>query len=238
MEEFFRQNYSLLTYIVEIMAAVAGLFCYKKYKHTITRYFIYFLIYVVLLELIGRYPTYLANYKTLNSIRDFICGTVFESNHWLYTIFWTIGSALFYSFFYRKILKNTQYIKIIKYSSILFLLSTVIYIATHWDAFFISSFPFIKIFGAIVILICVIFYFIEILQRDMILSFYKSLNFCISVVLLIWYIVITPLVFYDIYFSTADWNFVFLRRDIYLYANIFMYSSFAIALLWCKPEND
>jgi len=234
MEEFFRQNYLLLTYSVEIMAAVTGLLLHKKYKHTAARYFIYFLIYTAFVDIIGGYPRLYDQFEFLNNFK----GTVFESNHWWSTLFWKIGSVLFYSFYFYKILKSKLHSYILKYGSITFLISSIIYIATHWDVYFVSFFPFISIFGTVIIFFCVLFYFIEILQSNNILSFYKSLNFYISSVLLIWWIIITPLVFYDIYNTEADWDFIILKWQIYLFANIFMYSMFTFALLWCKPEND
>ena len=51
MEEFLKQYYALITYGVELLAAVTGLLCLKKYKTTAAKYFIYFLVYVFILEL-------------------------------------------------------------------------------------------------------------------------------------------------------------------------------------------
>jgi hypothetical protein len=48
------------------------------------------------------------------------------------------------------------------------------------------------------------------------------------------------LVFYDIYNTNGDWNFIFLKWQIYLSANVFMYLTFTFALIFCKPDikND
>ncbi len=238
MEEFLRENSSLITRSIEVIAALTGLMLLKKYKQSATKYFIYFLVYVAVVVLIGAYPSYFANYSFLIDFKVAFKGTLFERNFWWYNIFWTIGSALFYSFYFFKILKTILFTKIIKFSCIVFFLSSIIYIATHWDALFSSQLTFLKIFGEIIIMLCVILYFIEMLKSDNILMFYKSINFYISATIFIWWLVITPLVFYQIYYLAADWNFVFLRGEIYLYANIFMYSSFAITLLWCKPETN
>ena len=234
MEEFFKQNYILLTHSVEIIAAVTGLFVFKKYKHTITRYFIFFLVYTFFVDVIGGYTRFYDQFEFLSILK----GTVFESNHWWSTLFWKIGSVLFYSFYFYKIIKTKNYRDIVKYSGIIFLLSSIFYIVTHWNDYFVSFFSFISIFGTVVIFICIVLYFIEILQSDNVLMFYKSINFYISSIILIWWLVITPLVFYNIYFLNVDWNFIILKWQIYLFANIFMYSSFTIALIWCKPQND
>jgi len=216
------------------MAASTGLLLYHKYKATEAKYFIWFLIYVVLMEFIGMYPSYFSKFGITYIIED----SIFEYNYWYYTIFWFMGSTLFYIFYYRKILTDHRFKDILKYIGILFIIGFAVNIFISWKEFFDSFFPFVNILGAFIILLCLTFYFIEMLQSDQILSFYKSLNFYISATLLVWWLVITPLVFYNIYFSTADWNFVFLRRDIYLFVNIFMYSSFTFALPWCRPQNN
>jgi len=238
VEEFFRENYSFLTNTFEILAAITGLFLLKKYKYSDTKYFIYFLVYIAILELIGGYPSYFSDYAFLSDFKAAFKGTLFQSNYWWYNIFWTIGSALFYSFYFGKILKTKLFSKIIKFSGMLFFTSSIIYIATHWSDFFNSTIVFNQIFGEVMVVLCVVLYFIEMLQSETILSFYKSINFYISSTILIWWLVITPLVFFQIYFLNVDWSFIILRWQIYLFMNIFMYSSFTIALIWCKPQND
>lgn len=96
----------------------------------------------------------------------------------------------------------------------------------------------ITIFGALIVLFGAVSYFIEVLKSDKILDFYKSIDFYISATVFIWWLVITPISFYNIYFTTADWNFIILKWQIYLFANIFMYGMFSFALLWCKPQNN
>jgi len=54
--------------------------------------------------------------------------------------------------------------------------------------------------------------------------------------LLIWWLVVTPILFFDAYNTEADWNFANLKRQIIVFANIFMYSIFIIGLIVSKPE--
>jgi hypothetical protein len=153
-------------------------------------------------------------------------------------VFWSVGSVLFFVFYYHEVLRYNPYKATLKYGGLLFLISAIMYILTHIESFFSSQLVFITIFGLCLILLSVVFYFIEILLTNRILTFYRSLNFYISATLLIWWLVTTPLFFFNIYFSAADWNFVFLNWQIYLFANIFMYSSFTFALIWCRPQNN
>ena len=147
---------------------------------------------------------------------------------------------LFYSFLFRKIISKEISNKVIKYSTFVFLLFSICSIALNYNSFFNESLRIINVFGTIIILMSVILYFIEMLKSESVLNFYKSLYFYIGAVIFIWWLIITPIVFYEIYFSTSDWNFVFLKWQIFLFANVFMYLTFTFALIYCKPElkND
>ncbi len=240
MDEFIKQNYGFIAHGVEFLAAVVGLIFYEKYRLTAVKYFILFLIYLSVCDFINLYTLFVKP----DEILDFLEGTVFEKNYWWATSYWNIGAILFFSFFYNKILKGNGFKKFIKISTYIFLIFSLIYIALNKEEFFVRFFPIISILGAIIIFQCAVFYFIEILRSDKILTFYKSMNFYISLAIFIWWLIITPIVFYDVYYSYdieksfKDWDFVILRREIYLFSNIFMYLTYTFALIWCKPEND
>lgn len=232
MEEFFRQNYRILTYSTEILAALTGIIFYKKYKFSNAKYFIWFLAYLAICEFLGGYNRYVRDDKFLN----FLKGSLIEENYWWFTIFWKIGAILFFSFYYQRILSGPKFKFIIKYSGYSFLVFSIIYILLNWEDYFVQFFPIISILGAVIIFLCTAFYFYEILNSERILTFYKSIHFYISAAIFIWWLIITPLVFYDIYMSNGDWNFIFLRWQIYLLANLVMYSTFTFALIFCKPQ--
>jgi len=235
MSEFLLEYYNTITFCVEILAAVTGLVLYNKYKQTAAKYFIWFLVYLSVCDFIGSYVHYIKNDGFLN----FLEGTVFIRNFWWSTLYWKIGAILFFSFYYYYyILTYEKFKRIVKYSGYFFLAFSIVYILFNWDDDFVQFFPLISILGAIIVFLCTIFYFFETLESDKILTFYKSINFYISAAIFIWWLIITPLVFYDIYNSHYDWNFIFLKWQIYLFANILMYSTFTFALIWCKPEND
>lgn len=234
MNDFLLEYKYTITSTVEILAAVTGLLLYKKYKFTAVKFFIWFLVYLSLCDFVNSYVHHIKN----NGFLNFLEGTVFVRNFWFSTLFWEIGAIVFFTFYYNRILKKKVFKGVVKYSGFVFLIFSVFYIIFNWDEYFISFFPIISILGAIIIFLCTVFYFIEILQSDKILTFYKSINFYISAAIFIWWLIITPLVFYDIYNSHYDWNFIFLKWQIYLFANIVMYSSFTFALIFCKPDND
>lgn len=237
MEDFLRQNYSLLNNLVIIMSVITGLVYYKKYKETNSVAFIYYLVYVYIMGVLGGYTVYMAKYEFLFDIRDYLIETRFKDNNWWFTLFWNMGAALFFGFFYQKMLKKDRFKTIIKLCSISYLLLSIIYIGANFQDFFTKPLPIINILGAFIIILCSIFYFIEVLESDKILSFYKSLNFYISFANLFWWLIITPITFFYMYNSQSDWNFVLLKWQIYLFSNVFMYTAFTVGLIVSKPEK-
>ncbi|MFI0429244.1 hypothetical protein [Mariniflexile sp. HMF6888] len=232
MNGFLLEYNSTITSSIEFLAAVTGLLFYNKYKQTAAKYFIWFLVYLSVCDFLASYVHYIKNGGFLSFLED----TVFIRNFWWSTLYWKIGAILFFSFYYYGILINRRFKRIVKYSSCCFLAFSIIYILFNWDDYFVQFFPIISILGAVIIFLCTAFYFFEILSSEKILTFYKSINFYISAAIFIWWLIITPLVFYDIYNSHYDWNFIFLKWQIYLFANIVMYLTFTFALIFCKPE--
>ena len=151
---------------------------------------------------------------------------------------WVIGSSLFYLFFYRKVLKTRKYKTILKICFYGFVVVVLGFYATDWTALFDRRPFFLSVMNLLAILLCTTLYFLEILYSERILNFSRSIVFYISLTILVWFLINTPITFYMQYFRKADSDFVLLRYKITLFSNIFMYLTFAIALLWCKPQND
>ncbi|KJD34222.1 hypothetical protein PW52_13595 [Tamlana sedimentorum] len=233
MNTFFIYYYTAIIYSLEILAAITGVFVYKKFKNTAVIYFIHVLIYSFFIDLLGGY-TMLIN---ANGFLSFLRNTRFEQNYWWYTLMWNLGATSFYVYYFLKILKSNSFKKALIGLWAIFILSSIFIISFNFDTFFTSNLSLINNFSAILILLSCMFYFVEKLYGNNIFYFYKSINFYISITLLFWWLIMTPLVFFDNYNTRSDWNYVFLRRQIYMMSNIFMYLTFTFSLLWCKPQN-
>ncbi len=218
---------------VEVLAAVTGLILYNKYSQTVAKYFIVFLCYVVFIVVVGRYTFWIEN-----GFFNFLKGTLIEKNYWWFTLNWKIGAVSFFSWYYQKILKNKLNIKILKYSTYLFLGVSVFTIITNINFFFNGSFPVIAICGCIIIMQCAFFFFFEILQSEAILNFHKSLNFYISCAILIFWLIKTPLAFFEIYYRKIDQDYVHLRAYINLVVIFIMYLTFTVGFIVSKPEKE
>lgn len=149
MNEFLRQHYFLVTHSVEILAASTGIFFYKKYRSTVAKYFIYFLIYVACIDFLGRYPDYFRMIDRFNIIE----GTFIESNYWWYAIFWSIGFPAFLSYLNIGILKTSIYLKFAKFISYLFLLLVLLYLLYDIQAIFNTANIFLSVLSGLVIAI-------------------------------------------------------------------------------------
>jgi hypothetical protein len=234
LEEFLRQNYSLLTRLIVISTAFIGVLNYRKFKTTPVSKFIVFLVFVSFIEIIANYPSYLIS---LNKYY-LLDGTLIKQNYWWYTIAWTMGSALFFSYYLNKVVE-TKFIKNILQSLFWIMVMTVFIVLIFDYKQVFNSFPvIIEIVSFLVVVFSVIFYFIEVLLSDKILNFYKSIHFYICTAILFWWLVTTPLVFYEVYHSTSDWDYIILKWQIRLFANVVMYLTFSMALIWCKPQNN
>lgn len=243
MKEFLLHNYFFLTHTIEAISALTGLLVFYSYKNSVSKYFIYFLVYLTICDFITGYTRLVYPDKLFH----FLIGTLIQKNYWFSTLYWKIGAIMFFAFYYRKIITTETFRVIIKYASYSFLLFSIIYLLFNWEAFFVRFFPIISILGAVIVFICTVLYFIEILQTNKLLTFYKSLNFYITAAIFIWWLIITPIVFFDNYtsyevgvYEKRDWNYIKLKRLIYLSANIVMYSTFIFALIYCRPKltND
>lgn len=233
MLEFLVYYNSLITHSVEGLAAITGLFCLKKYKGTAAIFFIWLLVYLFLIDVLGMFPKYYNTFDFLEPIKK----SVFRGNNWWFTVFFDIIAVSFFAILYQKILQNQIFKSIIKYIALAYFIFALGLIFYNVDALFKSAYTILYVLQAIVILCCASLHFIEILKGDKILYFSTSLYFYISATIFLWWLVMTALVFFEKYYVLEDKNFVLLKRSIYIFSNIFMYSTFSIGLIVSQPEK-
>lgn len=238
VNDILKDYFSILNDSIIFISAVVGIFCFKKYRYSTAKYFIYFLIGAVFIDVFGKYPEYLRDIEFFNPIYLKIKGTIFIDNYWWYTLFWAVGTALFFSFYYEKALVSQRFRSVLRISRLLMLFVLIANIVYNWKAVVMDYALLVEVTSFIIVMLSALFYFIEILDTNQILQFHKNLNFYIASIIFIWWLITTPLIFYDNYFSDSDWPFVLLRYEVLMYANIFMYFGFAVALLYCKPEKS
>lgn len=234
MREFLYDYYTFLTKSVEILAFVVSLIVYKKYKNTPVKYFIWFLGWIVFVETIGNYPRHLKDYN----LEYLIEGTLIERNYWWYTISWASVATIFYSWFLSQKYDSNTLKTIIKFCIYGYVLTMLVTAKIDYKLFFEIRPTYITVLNVAIIILSTVSYLYNLLNSEKLLNAFKSLYFYVAIILLVWWLITTPLNFFEVYNSDSDWDFVAIKWTIKLIANIFMYLGFAFALIFCKPESE
>ncbi len=232
MIEFLAKNFNYITYSLEFLAALTGIIYLKKYRNSSTKYFIFFLIYIFIVEVLGASLVYYPDFYPVYLIRRM----GFQMTNW-YNLFWFFGSILFVFYYFHSLLQLNQTKYIIKIVGILFTFIMLGHFMFYFDVFMSSHPKLYQLLGLLATFISIAVYFIEFLKSDSILNIFRTFGFYGSIGLFLWWLIITPVIFFDLYNTEADWHYVNLKRLIFLFANAFMYSIFTFALMYCKPEN-
>ncbi len=225
----------LLIYLLEIGAAISGSVYLKNIQDPPPRsgLFVFYLWLVVFVEGVGIYPAYayFSNYTKLG----FIEGTLFDSNYWLFNIY-NVFKILILSYFFIK-----QFISFRKqkafYILTWFIIFTFIIDIFFSGGFFTNFLLFSTVVEAIYIMILILMYYKELMESDRILNFQKSIVFYISVGLLVWHTMVTPLFIYNKYFARSSPEFVSLHSTILQLANIILYGIIILGFWVCLKKG-
>lgn len=233
MDEFLKEYYTLITFSLEFIAFFTGVVLYRKYRATPAKFIVYFLGYALVVDFIGGYPSFLRKHELFYLIK----GTLIEKNYWWYTIFWWCGLSFFVYFINHKVIQNLKFKTIMRYAYYLYLLQVVLALIFRFKYLFTPSESIIRIASLWIVLFSIIIYFFEVLTSDRVVYFYKSIYFYFNATIFVWILIMIPMDFFEAYFNTEDWNYVFFKWKIYLSLNIFLYLTMACALVYCKSER-
>ncbi|PID69626.1 MAG: hypothetical protein CSA39_01180 [Flavobacteriales bacterium] len=209
----------------EILAAILATVFYFKYKNTGFRYIIWVLWLIVLAELLGLFHAELGlYYEDEKGIKY---------NSFIFNILYFLVYPMLFLIYYKS-LSTSNYKKIIVLFFVLFLIVSIINwvfiqdILTAW-----SKYP--DVLGSLFLTICIIFYFIELLQSEKIIRFQRSVPFWINVGLLVYYTSTIPftVVADSLKFGDAT------QRKLYLInyvLSIAMYVIFSFGFIWSKRD--
>lgn len=217
-----------LRYLVpfsELLASIVGTIYFYKYRHTVLKYFLILLWYITLTEFSGWYIS-------ANRIESLLFfdqnGTLY--NLWMYNLLRIFTfSTIFY--IYMKSINTKKYKQLIK----IFLITYLILVVINWS--FIQSFIFEmseipKIIGSLFVTITVIFYFIELLKSEKIITFHRVLLFWISTGILLYYSGSIPFALkWNGYMLIPGIHKIFLINTILA---LTMYLTFTFGFIWSK----
>lgn len=221
----------------ELAAALAGSYYLSTTPHPFknSAVLVCFLWLTLVVELVGCYApiAYFSDYNLFGDIK----GTVWEGNFWLYNIY-TVLSFCFFTHYFISFLRNST-LKIIGISILGVFLMVSIGILSYSDNLFRPTSSVISIFGTLLILLSVMFFYSELLRSDLLLQMKTFLPFYISVGVLVFNLCVTPIEIFSEYFKLGNGNrlFVTLHVKLMLFANIFLYSIFIFGFLLCSRKK-
>jgi len=203
-----------VTTAAELTAAIMAVIYFWKYRASNEKYFLFFLWYVVLVDIVGA-----------------VMGYVFEMNNfWWYNLY-TVTSFLFYFYWYNSILKSVFFRKFIRYFAITFFLVAVAsFIWQDWDVYHKYTF----VTGAFFLLILTVFHFYQLLNSNQVLVVKHKLSFWISTGLLLFSVGMIPLFSLSEYLNFKGSGFIMTIVSL----NIILYGCYIIGFLWTKEKYN
>ena len=231
MLEFFTNNFNHISYAFELLAMITGVFCFKKYRGTTTIIFIFFLIYVVFVDFTGATYFYNINFTPTKYLENI----GFNSKAW-YNLFWLFGSVLFVLYYVFKVLQKKKSKRTIIILASVFSILILGHFFINPQVFFGEHHSIYQLAGAFTLLIGCSIYFVELVNSEAITYALKTFSLYALSAILLWWLIVTPILFFDAYNTESDWDFANLKRRIFVFANIFMYSCFIIGLIVSKSE--
>lgn len=228
MIKFLIDNYTLITHLVEFLAALAGSIYIYKSKDRITLYFVQYLWLTVIVENIALYSRFMHN-NFDNELFILIKNSSFCTNTWLYNLRAVILIILLGKY-YKLLVSSSKHKMYINGLIIGFSVFSVFYLIFS-DSFFTNAIPYGFMIRTLIVAIFVCLYYLSVINNEKILTFYKSRHFYLSTILLLWSLAITPLFIFSSYYTLSNPNFIYLRHFILLCSNIIMYLCFTAVFL-------
>ena len=229
MEDLLIEYRAIITNAFELLAALSGSYYYKKIQDKRLRIFVHYLWLTTIVEIVGSYSYLMLNnydYQWFIAIKN----SVFCSNIWLYNIYAYLAMG-FISIFYYNFMTTIKSRTVVLSAFIGYSVFSILYY-TLTDAFFITSLPYHFTIAVAIISLYVLLYFLQLINSDKILDFYKLPSFYISIGLLLWYLCVIPLFIFNGYFKSINSDFGRFRALLLLIINICTYSWFAFGFLY------
>lgn len=231
---------NLLAYIslsigFQLIAAFCGSYYIRRInkKEKWNKFLVSFLWLTVAVEIIALYAAagYYSDYKYFSFIKD----TRFADNSWMYNIFLIINFT-FLTAYFRSFIEDYRIQRILK-----ILISTYVIVAVGYllstDVFF-KYFSWVSVvFGSILLIISILFFYFHILKGEKVLQLKGYLPFYISIGCGIFYLCTTPLFLYTNSLSVEDELFLNFYRYVLFFGNIFMYLFYSISFILCSKER-
>ena len=220
--DVFLENSYLPLYAITFLIS---LWRYPKYYDTSLKFLPAILLYTFLNELLGEIVIDSKNYNLS-----------FQSMYSDYNIvIYNIYNVVFFLYFYyifRCYIKKKEYRKSIAIGSGIFLVISLV--NPFLQDFVIDPQLYTYVVGAVILIGCIILYFIEILGSSKILYIKEDLLFWISIGLLLFYVGYIPIKLTRYFFAIEDVDVYMNLRRVHLILILMMHGCFITGFLWMK----
>ncbi len=221
--------------LLELVAAITGVYYLRNTNARFAeKAFVLFLWLTVVVELVGTYAGigYFTNYEYFGLVKD----TPFRNNYWLYNIYQLL-SYIFYVYFLSSWMLNKKLRKFLLVLSIVLIVSVVFDFATN--DFFNTNSRVSTIFGSLLVLLAVFFFYLDLLNSNKPIAFKYYLPAYISIAILFHTLCFSPLDFLSNYFKTSTGNQLFVSFRVYtlFILNILLYLTYTFAFIICSKKK-
>jgi hypothetical protein len=212
---YFLRNFSTL--FLELVTAIIATLYYSKYSNSILKYFLIYLWITVMFEYLGYF---LVDYFHL-----------IKNNSWLFNLYSLLNFTYLF-FLYWKVIKNKKKKQVIKYSYFTYILALII--SAFFENYLIQLQTIPYIVGSSLLILAIIFYFIEILASEKVLYVRKNLLFWISVGLLLFHVGGIPFtISFNYYVDAGGFNTLFSINYVLI---IILNLCYIIGFIWSSKK--
>jgi hypothetical protein len=206
--------------ILEILACLVSLIYFSKLKSTYWRWLPFYLLFIVMMEFIGRY---------------FAATSQYQANTLLFRY---IGFPVFFLFYFYIFYKHEYFFdkrRWINVGILLYLVSVVIEIfLKHENSYWFSSLSYC--IANLLLVIYLLIYFLQLARSNDILNFSKSLMFWFCLALFVYYLGTLPFWGLRNVLVLKYKNIFEVYTYVMLILNYGMYSLFIIGIIRCKQK--
>lgn len=226
-------------FILELLAAISGSFYLKKISVPLknTRFLVGFLWFTVFAEIIGSYAPigFFTEYRWFSFVKD----TMFANNFWWYNLV-TILNFGFFTYYFSSYIRDRNVRRLFFVLIVGFFTAAFSYYFVEGKLLFTGSSGVINVAGTLLLLTAILVFYFQLLRSDLVLKLKFFLPFYISVGVLIFNLIVTPIEQLSKYLIGDSSNEFYLDFyfNIVKFANIILYLSFIIGFLICSRKKQ
>ena len=231
MKDFLLEYGAPIIYLLEFVAAVSGTLYLRKTANLTYKPFVLYLWFTFFMEICSRFTRlFRDNYDAEWFL--YLKNSMFCYNVWFFNIREYVAVVII-GVFYLKLTPKVAHKTLIRALVMIYTVCTVSYFITNPDAFFMWDVLYNFLFSTVAVFLFALLYFIELLQSDSLLQFYKVPVFYISIGLMFWYSCAIPfLVYYSHVNNGINIDFVEFADQLLVVINLITYSCFIFGFLY------